>query len=582
MPEIYSIEPFFAEPGASLQLIIRGKNLGGATGVSFNPATGMNVGAAPVITPDGTQLTVGVSIALNAPTGDRIVSILSAIGSSDTTPTPANTFHVVTQIQTNFSPIVAPLVGVVLNSVSTGTTSNFEITSPSLGVALGAVATAISPSAAQFGTSVTLNVLGSGLLGVTAVDFVPLDGITVGTITPAVDGNSVAVQITLAANAAQTIRQVQVRAGAQSIAFAPVANNQFRVTGPAPRVDSITPQLISVGITVPVTISGINFQNTSEIRVSPATGVSVGTIVVSADGATISVPFVIAANAPTGQRTIVVVTPAGETISVATLNNSITIYSGNAATFDPIVAPLVGVVVGSATGPTSTTVDPIVAPLLGVVLTPNAAAPTNVDYQITSPALSVALGATATRVQATPFNQGTSALITVNGFGLNSVTAVSILPATDLVLGAITVSPDGLSVTTPVTIGATAAIGIRTVVLTAGTAQVAFAKPENSTITVTAAAPRIDSVEPILGNRNSVFSLIIRGANLQFTNAITITPADGVAFEPNPTIDATGTTITLRMSIDANAAVGARRIQVTTPGGSSSAISAPANTFTIN
>ena len=173
-------------------------------------------------------------------------------------------------------------------------------------------------------------------------------------------------------------------------------------------------------------------------------------------------------------------------------------------------------------------------------------------------------------------------MITVNGFGLSGVTAVSIIPSTDLVLGAITVSPDGLTVTTPVTINAAAAIGIRTVVLAAGSVQVAFASAANSTMTITAAAPRIDSVEPILGNRNSVTSLIIRGANLQFANAITITPADGVSFEPNPTIDAAGTTITLRMSIDANAAVGARRIQVTTLGGISSAVSAPANTFTIN
>lgn len=582
VPVVYSIEPFFAEPGASFPLIIRGNNLSGATGVSFTPATGMNVGAAPVITADGMQLTVGVSIALNAPAGDRIVTVQSAIGSSDATPTPANTFHVVTQIQTNFSPIVAPLVGVVLNSTGTGTTSNFEITSPSLGVALGAVATALSPSAAQFGTTFTLNMSGAGLQGVTAIDFVPPDGITVGTITPAVDGNSVAVQITLAANAAQTIRQVQVRAGTQSIAFAPVANSQFRVTGPSPRVDSITPQLIGVGTTVAVTINGINFQNASEIRVTPSAGVSVGSIVVSSDGATIGVPFAVAADAPAGQRTIVVVTPAGETAGVATLNNSITIYSGNAATFDPIVAPLIGVLVGSATGPTSTVIDPIVAPLLGILLTPNPPAPTNVDYQITSSALGLALGATATGVQATPFNQGTSAVITVNGFGLNGVTAISILPASDLVLGAPTASPDGLAVTIPVTINAAAAIGVRLVSLSAGTSPVAFAKPENSTVTVTAAAPRIDSVEPILGDRNSVVSLIIRGANLQFTNAITITPADGIAFEPNPTIDAAGTTITLRMSINATAGVGARRIQVTTPGGSSSAVSAPANTFTIN
>lgn len=582
MPEVHSIEPFFAEPGASVQLIVRGKNLSSATGVSLNPATGVNVGASPVITPDGTQLTVGVSFALNAPTGDRIVTVQSAIGSSDATPTPANTFHVVSQIQTKFAPITAPLLGVVLNSTSGGSASAFEITSPSLGVSLGAVATNLSPAAAQFDTSFSLTIAGAGLQGVTTVDFTPPDGITVGAISPAPDGSSVVIAVTLAANAAQTIRQVQVRAGSQAIAFAPIANNLFRVTGPAPRVDSVSPQLIAAGATVPVTINGINLQNASEIRVTPSTGVAVGSIVVSTDGAAINIPFAVASNAAFGPRTIVVVTPAGETSAIATVGNTFTIYSGNATTVDPIVSPLLGVLYGAATGPTNTTVEPIVAPLLGVVVTPSPPAPTSVDFQITSPALSVALGAAATTVKPTPFNQGTTTSITINGVGLNGVTAVSLLPATGLVLGSPVANGDGLSVTIPITIGATAPIGVRAVLLSAGSTSVSFAKAENATLTITAAGPRIDSIEPILGDRNSTVSLIIRGANLQFTNAISISPADGVSFEPNSIIDPAGTQLTLRMRLEPSAAAGVRRLQVTTPGGSSSLVSTPANTFTIN
>ena len=340
--------------------------------------------------------------------------------------------------------------------------------------------------------------------------------------------------------------------------------------------------MLGSGSTTLVDLNGVNFQNASEIRVSPATGVAIGTISVSADSTSISVPFVIAANAPTGPRTIVVVTPAGETSAIAGLNNTLTIYSGNAVTQGPIVAPLLGVVLNSSVNPTPTTstVDPIVAPLLGVVLTANPPAPSTVDYQITSLPLTVALGAVATSVQTTALNRGVSGTITVNGFGLSGVTALSVSPATDIVLGALTVNPDGLSLSIPISVGATAAFGLRTVLLKAGAAAVSFARAIDATFGI--AGPRIDSIEPILGNRNSIVSLLIRGVNLQFTDTVTITPADGVTLEPNPTVDATGTQVTLRMRIDANAAIGARRIQVITPGGSSSAISAPANTFTIN
>ena len=151
----------------------------------------------------------------------------------------------------------------VLGASAGGSTASFEVTSPSLGVSLGAVATALSPSAGQFGTTFTLTVQGAGLQGVNTAAFVPPDGITVGTITPATDGTTVAIQLTLAANAPQTVRQVQLRAGTQEITFAPIANNQFRVTGPAPGINSITPQLIAVGSTVPMTINGVNFQNAS-------------------------------------------------------------------------------------------------------------------------------------------------------------------------------------------------------------------------------------------------------------------------------------------------------------------------------
>ncbi len=579
-PEIHSVDPLFATPGTSVTMVVRGKNLTQVTGFTFNPPTGITVSGVPSNAADGTQSTVGISIALNAPTGVRIVTAQSPTASSDATPSPANTFAVVSEIQGNINPILSPQVGVVVESVPPPQTIPVEMVSPSLGVAFGAVATGLSPSAQEAGTATTINIIGAGLQGVTAVTFAPPDGITVGTISPAPDGTSVAVGVNIDGAAVKTTRGVRVSAGTQAISFAPPIANQFRVTGPAPQILSITPQLIAVGATTVMTITGNNFLDASEVRLIPPEGISFGVLNVSPDGVTMTIPFVVAAGAVTGQKTVVVVTPAGETSATPSLANTITVYSGTATTYEPILSPVVGVVIESSTPPASTTFDPIVSPLLGVVVTEPPPAPTMTTYGITSPELRVALGPVTYSLTATPLNRGTSGSITVTGYALTSVNAATAIP-NDLTFGTPVANPDGTSVTIPVTVPPAAALGQHAIRLSTGS-PVLDMNLAAMLATVTAAPPTIDSIEPILGARGATIALTIRGANFTYANAIAILPGGGVQFDGAPVINAAGTIMTLGMVIDPTAAVGARVIQVTTPGGSSTSVAAPANTFTIN
>jgi hypothetical protein len=94
-------------------------------------------------------------------------------------------------------------------------------------------------------------------------------------------------------------------------------------------------------------------------------------------------------------------------------------------------------------------------------------------------------------------------------------------------------------------------------------------------------APSIESISPIVARRGEVITLLIRGQNLRGALSVTAEPAEGLAFEPNPAVNAAGTELTLRVQVALDAALGARAIRVTTALGASPAQAQPNNTLTI-
>jgi YD repeat-containing protein len=579
--QIFSLSPFFAPVGTTaMTLTIRGQNLQGTQKVTFTPSAGIEVDALPAASADGSTVTLNISIAQNAATSNRVVQVVTPGGISDATPTAANTFQVVNQVGSVFTPINAAPVGVVLQDVAAPPPS-FSSYSNLIGVAVGSVVTGVTPATATIGQTTPVTIQGNELQGVNSVQVSPPDGVTVSAPVPAVDGKSVTVSVTVTSDAPQTLRGLRVLAGSVSVPFSNPGASQFRVTPPAAALDSITPNFLQTGAApVTLTIRGSNFQNASAIGVVPPDGISVNNPpTLDVTGAQLTVSISAAATAATGPRAVTVTTPAGTSPSALSAANTLQISSNVGATVSPVSAFPLGVVLQSNTPPPPMVFGPFSSPSVGVVLQdPNPpAAPQTLS---TATNVGVAVGAVATGVAVPPLVAGSSATLTVSGFALNDVTALSIVPSTGVTLGALSVSPDGSQVSIPLTVQAGAAAGLRGVSLLRGTTPVQFMPPGANTFSIGVGVPNMASISPILASRGQVITMTVRGQNFQGAT-VSATPGTGLSIDAAPVVSADGTTITLQIAIDANAPLGANVIRVTTPGGTTTDVAGPANTFTV-
>ena len=98
-PLILSIDPILAGHGDVVSLLIRGEGLNGAQRVTATPAEGINVGPVPTINADGSELTVPLHVAPDAPLGPRVIQVHLPGGiASRADAVPANTFTVYTDV----------------------------------------------------------------------------------------------------------------------------------------------------------------------------------------------------------------------------------------------------------------------------------------------------------------------------------------------------------------------------------------------------------------------------------------------------------------------------------------------------
>jgi hypothetical protein len=344
----------------------------------------------------------------------------------------------------------------------------------------------------------------------------------------------------------------------------------------------MTPITLQVGQpAITLTIRGRNFQNASIVKTVPPDGVSINNPpAVSADGAQLTVDISAAANAATGSRAVVVVTPGGESSSTLAPENTLTLTGAAGTSITPVISPLLGVVKQDGAPPPTVSVGPIVAPAVGVVLQdPNPPAPPTQTSFATN--VGVAVGPVATSVAPTGFAPNTSGTLTIQGFALDGATAVTINPATGVTLGALSVAPDGSQVSAPITIANGAPATTREVRLQTAGGRTPFSDPAASRFTIGVGVPQFDSITPIVSAQGTTFTMTIRGSNFTGAIAVTATPADGIAISNTFTVNAAGTQLDVSMSIAPNAPVGSRVIQVHVPGAASSATATPANTFSV-
>lgn len=582
-PQIDSIDPLFGVPGTTLSLTIRGRNLQEANAILFNPSSGIATDAAPVVNADGTVLTAGVALALNAAVGDHAVAVVTPGGTTTTVTGPANTFKVVNEIQQAITPIIAPAVGVVLPDTNPPSTPPVGLTSSVVGVALGPVATALSPTVGIVGQDLTLTIQGTELTGVTNVDLVPNTGVTIGTVSVAPDGKSITVPLTVAIDALQSLRKVKVMAGTVEIPFATAAASQLRISLPLPEIDSITPITLQTGqAPISMVVRGRNFQNASQVKITPAADMTVSTPpVINGDGTEITVNISAAANAVPGGRLVTVTTPAGESSATLVPNNTLTLSSTVGSTYSPIVSPLVGVVKLDNGEVPSIPIGPVLAPVLGIVLQ-EVTTPVPTAASQFADAIGIAFGPTALGLDANGFAPGFNGTLVVRGHELNAVTGVNVVPATGITFGMPIVASDGKQISVPMTVDPTATRGPRMLTLSTASGNVSFTDPSVAQLRVGPGTPQIDSITPILATQGEVVSMTIRGANFYDAVSVTAVPSSGITFVPGTlVVNAGGTELTVKFTIDANAPLGSRVIQVNVPGAASDANPAPANTFTV-
>ena len=350
LPRIDSVTPVNLAAGAGpVALTVRGVNFKDASLVAVSPATDITVSQPPVVSADSTEISVTVTVAAGATSGQRVLRVTTPAGVTDETSTPANTLNIVNSLGDTITPIQAPALGVVKLDDTPPPTINSLLASSDVGVVLQAdppppatqdiflgnarLGVTVGPFANQVlatplapGMTGTLTVTGMGLDTVTAASVLPATGVTLGVPVIAADGLSLSVPITVAANASGGLRQLMLTAGAANLPFTMSEGDRFMVAAGAPSIDSITPILARQGDTVALTVRGAHL-NHATVLIEPAAGVVLGSApVINAAGTELTLGVHVPTDAALGGRVIRIQTPGGITTDQPEPANTFTVF----------------------------------------------------------------------------------------------------------------------------------------------------------------------------------------------------------------------------------------------------------------
>lgn len=350
-PQVESVSPILVNRSlGNVPLTIRGQLLNDASLVTVIPPQGITA-SVPSASADGKEVSVSLTLALDAPLTPRVIQITTLGGSTESAAMISNTINVVSEVGSVITPIVSSQVGVVrevtpvaqtqeISSLSSGVGIVKQFTPVSdpesrlayanpVGIAKGATALSISPSILPINSqSQTIEVQGVNLDNVTTVQTVPADGISLsGPAIISADGSRVTFSATVAADAPQTARRLELITADGAVPFAIPANSQLLVTGLQPQIESIDPIQQVRGASFTMTIRGINLVDVQSVQATPANGVQFGTPNVAADARSLTVQVIIDPAASTEQKVISVTTNAGTTSSAAMPENTFTVIS---------------------------------------------------------------------------------------------------------------------------------------------------------------------------------------------------------------------------------------------------------------
>jgi hypothetical protein len=580
VPEVSSITPLVVTPATgSTTMLVRGRRLQSAQALSLTPPGGIRFGSTIDVNADGTELRVGMEVEPGVALGQRVLRVTTPAGPSDAAATQANTLNVVATSAGNVTPLVAPSVGVVLAGAPPAPPQTGLFTRP-VGVAFGRAAVALSPRARMVGDSFTLTVTGIGLEGVTSASLVPSTGVELGTPVPSGDGRSLAIAVTIAADAPKTARALRLLAGAVPVVFTTPAGAQFAVTGMVPTLESVGPLLIQAGAApVAMTIRGRNLRDLQSVSFVPPDGISVFTPeVIDAEATEVRLNVQAAANAPLGPRAVVVTTLAGATAAELSVANTVTV-SANAPPLWLMTGPAVGVV--KQVPPPPVPALTLHSRHVGVQVAQDVQ-PQAPQQGVFAAPVGVTLGSYGVRITPQDWAVGGAGSLTLSGKELTGVTSATVTPSAGVAVGPLEVAPDGTQVLLPLQVAADAVQGARRITFLRGSTPLPFAVAGGDALRLyPAGVPTFASISPIVAAVGTQLTLTIVGQNLKHTLAVTASPADGLQFDNQVVVNAAGTEASVRVQVAPGATLGKRVIQVLTPTAVSSGVAGPSNSFTV-
>jgi hypothetical protein len=488
-----------------------------------------------------------------------------------------------------YEPVTSALVGVVVGTEVQPVVQSVDgLASPHVGVAFGTYAKQLTPAAAVIGTSITLQVAGEGLGAVSAVQFLPADGLSIGIPSVSVDGKLLSVSVTIDAAATKSTRRVILSTAVGRVPFTTATGDQFVVAAPAPRIDFVNPNVVTVGQSaVKLSMGGQNLRDIQSLRFEPPQGiVAINAPAASADGTQLEITIQTDAAATSGPRTVIVSTAGGESSAAPTPGNTFQVAREIGANYRDVSSPMVGVQVGATSFPQEQAVGPIISAQVGVMVgEPPAASGASVD-PVTSPLVGLVVGSGAFDMAPAAGSVGTSVNVVVQGAGLSSVAAVEMFPADNLAISNVVANAAGTQVSFTVAIDAAAAKTVRRVVLkTADPASpvIPFLLSSKSQFLVAAPLPVVDiSITPqvVVAGKPKV-DLIVRGRNLRDVLGVRFVPPQGITVLGTPSANTDGTSMLVSAQASADAETGPRVLVVSTAAGESSEVSIPANTVQV-
>jgi hypothetical protein len=436
--------------------------------------------------------------------------------------------------------------------------------------------TSINPNNGYRGDSYSVTLAGTNLSGATIV---VSGGITVSGV------SSTATQITATFAISPT-----ATLGAQSVTAGTGGGISNALTftvnqPPPPTLASIAPNTGVRGTSVPVTLTGTNFTTTGTTVSAGGSGVTIsGVSVVSSTS--ITATFILSNTATLGNFNVHVNTPGGTTGNVpfnvqgptltsiapntGVRGNSVpvTLTGTNLGGATSVTVSGTGVTVSGMTVVNSTTITATfnitaTATLSTRTVTVNTpiGAPTT-TFTVLNP-----LSPTLSSIAPNTGGRGTTVPVTLTGTNLTGATAITV-SGTGVGVSGISVV-NSTTVTANFAISGSAALSARTVTITTANGT---SNPVTFTI-VAPTAPALTSISPNTGVRNTVVPVTITGTNLTGTTAVNVS-GSGVGVAGIHVVN--DTSVTVNFTISAGAALAARTVSVTTPGGTSNTV-----TFTV-